>query len=83
MRVINKDTTVGDAGLSLRTHNLLCRHAKEFGIEVRFGEYCKDFPIEVLEGYPPELIGKNKRFWNSNYPGNNKNAAKSGYSIRC
>ncbi len=62
MRVITKDTSVRDAGLSLRTHNLLCRNAVEFGIKVRFGEYCNDFPIGVMEGYDLSELGKIKGF---------------------
>lgn len=51
MREINKDTLVRDAGLSVRTCNLLYQNAGEFGIETRFGEITRDFAIGALEGY--------------------------------
>ena len=52
MREINKDTSLSDAGLSVRTRNLLYQNASEFGIEIRFGEIDWDFTLGALEGYP-------------------------------
>lgn len=52
MREINKDTSLSDAGLSVRTRNLLYQNASEFGIEIKFGEIDWNFPLGALEGYP-------------------------------
>jgi len=59
---INKDTSLRDAGLSVRTRNLLYQNAGEFGVETRFGEKGWDIPIGALEGYPLSKLRKLKGF---------------------
>lgn len=65
MKVINKDTSIKDCGLSTRTINLLYQNAKEFGVETRFGENVRDITVGDLEGFSATKLRGFKRFGGS------------------